>query len=98
MQSIGLKEARRDRPGRPHRGGRAGVYEALKVGGLARRRSSPDGPEKQGGGKMQSFFAQELVRQRLDEVNRKAEELGRHRPPRRHHEVRVFRWLRHDGE
>jgi hypothetical protein len=57
-----------------------------------------EGTGQQGGRKMQSFFAQELVRQRLDQINRKAEELTRHRPPRRRHDVRVLRRLRHDGE
>jgi hypothetical protein len=47
---------------------------------------------------MQSLLAQDLVRQRLEETNRKAEEFSRRHPKRKPHDVRVFRWLRHDGE
>jgi len=46
---------------------------------------------------MHPFLASDLVRQFTEEVNRKAEEASRHRPPRKPHDARVFRWLRHDG-
>jgi hypothetical protein len=47
---------------------------------------------------MHPFLAHDLVRQFAEEVNRKAEESSRHRPSRKHHDARVLRWFRHDGE
>jgi hypothetical protein len=47
---------------------------------------------------MHSMVTSELVRQHLEEVYRKAEELSRRHPPRRRHDVRVLRRFRHDGE
>jgi hypothetical protein len=47
---------------------------------------------------MHPFLAQDVVRQYIEEINRRAEQRGRHRPPRKPHDARVLRWLRHDGE
>jgi hypothetical protein len=51
-----------------------------------------------GGTTMHPFLAQDLVRQFVSEVNRKAEERARHRPARGRHDERVLRKPRHDGE
>jgi hypothetical protein len=47
---------------------------------------------------MHPFLAPDLVRQYIAEINRKAEERGQHRQPRRRHDERVKRRFRHDAE
>ncbi len=47
---------------------------------------------------MHPYLAPDLVRQFIAEVNRKAEERSRHRPPRRRNDERVLRRFRHNDE
>jgi hypothetical protein len=47
---------------------------------------------------MHPYLAQDVVRQYIAEINRKAEEAGRRRPPRKHSDERVLRWFRRSGE